>query len=81
MVVLIEICSAVICNHQSGMKPKEIVLKVNFPQQAVANSIKMWKETINYTKNKIKFWKASKVLQDQWSISFFEVSKNFVINK
>ena len=40
MVTLIEICSSVIYYYQSGMKPKEIVWKVNFSYQTVADLIK-----------------------------------------
>ena len=52
MVMPIEIYSAVICYHQGGIKPKEIVLKVNSPYQTAVDLIKKWKDTGSITLKK-----------------------------
>ena len=44
MIMAIEICFSVICNHQNGMKLKEIALKVNFPCWTAADLIMKWKD-------------------------------------
>ena len=40
MVTPMEIRSAVICNHQRDMKPKQIALKANLSRRTVAELIK-----------------------------------------
>ena len=52
MDTLLEIRSAVICNHQRSMMPKEIVLMVKISRWTVVALIKKWKDTGSITPKK-----------------------------
>ena len=43
--MLVEIRCTVICHHHSGMKPKEIAMRVNLLSWTVVGLIKKWEDT------------------------------------